>query len=166
MDGILFWTLGGLLLAFSVSVVASRNPVHCAGSMIAAFLVTAALYVTLDAYLIAILQVLVYAGAVMVLFLFVIMLLDLRAGETRRVGWAPLGIAGAVAVLAAIAVRGIGPALGLAPASLADGIEGTTEALASTLFTDYVVPFEIVSVLLLGAILGAVVLAAREDEAS
>ena len=84
MSPLLFWTFSLLMLVFGVAVVINRNPVASALSLVVSFLGLAALFMSLDAYFIGIIQVLVYAGAVMVLFLFIIMLLDLRAEEGRR----------------------------------------------------------------------------------
>src|SRR6266478_8245437 len=83
MPSLLFWIFAALMLIFGGAVVINRNPVASALSLVVSFLCLAALFVGLNAYLIAVLQVLVYAGAVMVLFLFIIMLLDLK-GEVRR----------------------------------------------------------------------------------
>src|SRR3954464_9718569 len=80
----LFWFFAALTLIFGAAVVANRNPVASALSLVVSFMGLAALFVGLDAYLIGVLQVLVYAGAVMVLFLFIIMLLDLRAEQRRK----------------------------------------------------------------------------------
>jgi NADH-quinone oxidoreductase subunit J len=88
----LFWFFAALTLAFGLGVVVNRNPVASALCLVVSFMGLAALLVGLDAYLLAVLQVLVYAGAVMVLFLFIIMLLDLRAEARRKFNW--LGIAG------------------------------------------------------------------------
>src|SRR4051812_14243641 len=88
----LFWFFAALTLAFGIGVVVNRNPVASALCLVVSFMGLAALLVGLDAYLLAVLQVLVYAGAVMVLFLFIIMLLDLRAEARRKFNW--LGIAG------------------------------------------------------------------------
>lgn len=88
----LFWFFAALTLAFGIGVVVNRNPVASALCLVISFMGLAALLVGLDAYLLAVLQVLVYAGAVMVLFLFIIMLLDLRAEARRKFNW--LGIAG------------------------------------------------------------------------
>ena len=88
----LFWFFAALTLLFGIGVVANRNPVASALCLVISFMGLASLFVGLDAYLIAILQVLVYAGAVMVLFLFIIMLLDLRAESRRKFNW--LGIVG------------------------------------------------------------------------
>src|SRR5580698_7366640 len=83
MSPYLFWIFAALMLVFGLAVVFNRNPVASAMSLVVSFLCLAALFVGLDAYFIAVIQVLVYAGAVMVLFLFIIMLLDLK-GEQRR----------------------------------------------------------------------------------
>src|ERR1700760_512127 len=87
MSPILFWLFSLLMLGFGVCVVAQRNPVASALSLVVSFVGLAALFVSLDAYFIGIIQVLVYAGAVMVLFLFIIMLLDLHAEERRTINW-------------------------------------------------------------------------------
>ena len=79
-----FWFFATLMIAFGVSVVLLRNPISCAMCLVMSFIALAALFITLDATFIGIIQILVYAGAVMVLFLFIIMLLDLRTEESRR----------------------------------------------------------------------------------
>ena len=94
---ILFWVFSVLMLASAAAVVLFRNPVNSAMSLVLSFLALAALFVTLDAFFIGVIQVLVYAGAVMVLFLFIIMLLDLKADTRRRLNIAAL--AGGIAVL-------------------------------------------------------------------
>src|SRR5678810_709154 len=96
MSPILFWVFALLMLVFAVSVVINRNPVASALSLVVSFIGLAALFMSLNAYFIGIIQVLVYAGAVMVLFLFIIMLLDLRAEEGRQINW--LASAGGLAV--------------------------------------------------------------------
>ena len=106
MPSLLFWTFASLMLIFAGAVVLNRNPVASALSLVVSFLCLAALFVGLDAFLIAVLQVLVYAGAVMVLFLFIIMLLDLKAEERRKFNLLSVAGGGAVAlgfVVAALA---------------------------------------------------------------
>src|SRR4051812_26983099 len=98
MPSLLFWIFALLMLAFGVGVVVNRNPVASALSLVVSFLCLAALFVGLDAFLIGVLQVLVYAGAVMVLFLFIIMLLDLRAEERRKFNYLALAGGGVVAL--------------------------------------------------------------------
>ena len=101
MSPILFWLFSVLMLGFGIAVVLHRNPVSSALSLVVSFLGLAVLFVSLDAYFIGIIQILVYAGAVMVLFLFIIMLLDLKA-ETRR-KWNLTATAGGVLVTFAFA---------------------------------------------------------------
>ncbi len=156
---ILFYTVGGLLVIASLMVVFQRNVVHSAMSLVAALFLTAILFFTLQAPMVGVLQVLVYAGAIMVLFLFVIMFLNPAAVEQRRrFGWG-FGIVAALLLFGAlVSVMTTSEPEPVAATELF----GSPETLAKSLFTDFVLPFEIVSVLLLVAIIGAVVLAKRE----
>jgi len=129
-------------------------------ALVAALLIIAVFFVLLQAPMVGVLQVLVYAGAIMVLFLFVIMFLNLTATEPWRVGW--LSFAGVSAVL----LGGVLAAMLTETETPADSVAsielfGSPEMLARSLFNDFVLPFEIASVLLLVAIVGAVVLAKR-----
>src|SRR3977135_1261632 len=99
MPAFLFWFFAILMLAFGAAVVINRNPVASALSLVVSFLGLAALFMSLDAYFVGIIQVLVYAGAVMVLFLFIIMLLDLRVEKLRKINWVAT-TGGAVVALA------------------------------------------------------------------
>ena len=158
---IVFYVVSVLLVLTSLMVVFMRNVVHCALALVAALFLIAVLFLTLNAPMVGILQVLVYAGAIMVLFLFVIMFLNPAALEPRRSLWWGLGS------LAALILAGGLAALMSNGESLADPVTaneafGSPEMLAKSLFTDFVLPFEIASVLLLVAIVGAVVLAKRE----
>ncbi len=101
MSPVLFWIFASLMLVFGAAVVVNRNPVASALSLVVSFIGLAALFMSLDAYFLGIIQVLVYAGAVMVLFLFIIMLLNIRAEERRRINWvtSAAGIAVALAFL-------------------------------------------------------------------
>ena len=96
MSPFFFWIFAVLMLVFGAAVVINRNPIASALSLVVSFLGLSALFMSLDAFFIGIIQVLVYAGAVMVLFLFIIMLLDLRAEERRRINL--VAVAGGVAV--------------------------------------------------------------------
>src|ERR1700755_808256 len=87
MSPILFWCFALLMLIFAAAVVLNRNPVASALSLVVSFLGLAALFMSLNAFFVGIIQVLVYAGAVMVLFLFIIMLLDIHTEERRRINW-------------------------------------------------------------------------------
>ena len=165
MSPILFWIFAVLMLVFGGLVVLNRNPVASALSLVGSFLCLAVLFVGLDAYFIGVIQVLVYAGAVMVLFLFIIMLLDLRA-ETRRkinvvayVGAIAVAI-GFVAELAFVLDRFPLGRTGF-PA-LAAGTHDDVRHLGMTLFTTHNLPFQVIGVLLLVATIGVVVLSRRE----
>src|SRR5207247_3238915 len=103
MPPFLFWLFASLMLVFGAAVVLNRNPVASALSLVVSFLGLAALFMSLDAYFVGIIQVLVYAGAVMVLFLFIIMLLNLRVEQGRRINW--LASAGGVAVALALLIQ-------------------------------------------------------------
>src|SRR5256885_195269 len=99
MQVFLFWCFALLMLVFGVAVVLNRNPVASALNLVVSFLGLAALFVMLDAFFIGVIQVLVYAGAVMVLFLFIIMLLDLRTEKLRKINWIATAGGGVVALV-------------------------------------------------------------------
>jgi NADH-quinone oxidoreductase subunit J len=155
-----FWIFTIPLLMSAAGVVVARNPVNAAMSLVVAFFFLAGLYVLLTAHLLAFLQVLVYAGAIMVLFLFVIMLLttaDEEIARTRFKAMQVLGIGGAAGVFYVVwrATRDLGPL----PMRLVGNDFGTVKAVGRILFTQYVLPFEATSLLLLVSIVGAVVVA-------
>jgi NADH-quinone oxidoreductase subunit J len=158
---IIFFIVAGLLIGSSLLVVFQRNVVHSAVALVAALFLIAILFVSLHAPMVGVLQVLVYAGAIMVLFLFVIMFLNPIGLEQRRNLW---WVAGSVSGLLLITM--LAPVLfNLEFAQdpiVATELFGSPEELARSLFTDFVLPFEIASVLLLVAIIGAVVLAKKE----
>jgi NADH-quinone oxidoreductase subunit J len=170
VDGtlVVFWGFGALAVLSALACITRRSPVASALWLVVTLFSLAALFVVLDAQFIAVLQVLVYAGAIMVLFLFVIMLLNLgRAGPTDLKG--PLGLGVGVLLAGLLLVQllalrragaGGGPALGGLPAATPG--QGMIASVARPLFTAYLVPFEITSMLLLAAIVGAVVLAKRK----
>ena len=160
-SAILFYVISVLLVLSSLMVVFLRNVVHCALALVAALFLIAVLFVMLHAPMVGVLQVLVYAGAIMVLFLFVIMFLNPTTPEPRRKLWWGFASLGALLLaggLAALLSNGTPSADPVA----ATEIFGSPEMLGKILFTDFVLPFEIASVLLLVAIIGAVVLAKRE----
>jgi len=169
MELSLFLVFGLVAVVSAVVVVVQRNPIYSALALIGTLFCVAGLFVLLRAEFVAAIQVIVYAGAIMVLFLFVIMLLDLRREEGRRFapGRAQLvcGVAGAgVLLLLLVVLAGnatIAPARGsLTPETLSR--LGNTQVIGALLFTDYLFPFEVTSVVLLVAIVGAIVLARRE----
>jgi len=159
---LIFYLLGTLLVIASLLVVFLRNVVHCALALVSALLLIAGLFVTLQAPMVGVLQVMVYAGAIMVLFLFVIMFLNPAALEQQRGLWWGFGTILALmlaGVLVPLVMTNDLPADPVAATELF----GSPEMLAKSLFSDFVLPFEIASVLLLVAIIGAVVLAKREN---
>jgi NADH-quinone oxidoreductase subunit J len=159
-EGIVFWVLAIPLLLSAAGVIVARNPVNAAMSLVASFFFLAGLYVLLVAHLLAFLQVLVYAGAIMVLFLFVIMLLttaDDHFERTRMKAMQIGGVLGALGVVVVIA-KAVGD-LGKLPFQTVGPQFGTVKAVGRILFTQYVLPFEATSLLLLVAIVGAVVVA-------
>ena len=165
LPDILFYIFAFLTLACGVLVVAnpfSRNPVTSAMFLVLTIISMAGLFVLLHAFFLAAVQVLVYAGAVMVLFLFVIMLLDLKEEERRKVKKLGL-VAGLIAIgaivgifLNALVVTQPGKSL---PAPIS---EGATIPLGRLLFTHYLLPFEIVSLLLLVAMVGVILLSKKD----
>lgn len=171
MELILFLVFGLVAVVSAIMVIVQRSPIYSALALIVTFFCMAGLFVLLHAEFVAAVQVIVYAGAIMVLFLFVIMLLDLRREEGRR--FAPgkaqvaCGVAGAgVLLLLLAALAGTGSITAqrgtITPETL--GRLGNTQVIGSLLFTDYLFPFEVTSVILLIAIVGAIVLARRERD--
>lgn len=165
MSPILFWFFALLTLGFGASVVVNRNPVASALSLVVSFLGLAALFVGLDAFFIAVIQVLVYAGAVMVLFLFIIMLLDLRVEERRKVNMAVWGGASLVALAFALqivtVIGGFRPGNASFPALNTMNLNDVYE-VGMTLFTTHNLPFQVIGVLILVATIGVIVLSKRE----
>lgn len=169
MQLLMFYIFGIGAVVSALLMVTNKRPVRAAMSLIATMSFLAGLYVLLDAHLIAALQLIVYAGAIMVLFLFVIMLLNLEekegrlAGNTMALQTVAILVVGAIlaVMVSLVKMEGALPALGDMGAQF-----GTTKAVGKMLFTDYLLPFEIASVLLLAAIVGAVILAKRRIDDS
>jgi len=167
---LVFWVFAAIAIAAALMCVTRASPVASALWLVVTLFQIAGLFVLLDAQFIAVLQVLVYAGAIMVLFLFVIMLLNLgRPGvsDLRGPGGVLLAALLAGGLFAELgALRGTVPPQDLTLASgaldAAEQVQGIVGVVARPLFTTYLIPFEIASVLLLAAIVGAVVLAKRE----
>jgi NADH-quinone oxidoreductase subunit J len=165
-QAIVFYALSALILGFAVMVVSTRNTVHCVLFLVLNFLFVAALYVLLGAEFLAVIQILVYAGGIVVLYLFVVMLVNLKRApeahsDPRRRSKLGFALAGVVlAQLAGIAVLGRGP---VTPAPYPAGAGmGNTEQIGLMLYTDYLIPFEVASILLLVAMIGAIVLTKKE----
>lgn len=165
-EAFVFYVLAAMLVFAASMVITVRNPVHAALFLVLAFFTSAGLWLLLEAEFLAIALVLVYVGAVMVLFLFVVMMLDinlapLREGFTR---YLPVGaLVAAVVVVELALVVGSGRfGLESMPAPERQGPEySNTKALGGVLYTDYVYPFEVAAVILLVAIVAAIVLTMR-----
>jgi len=167
LPDILFYVFAALTLLCGVLVIAnpfSRNPVTSAMFLVLTVISMAGLFILLHAFFLAAVQILVYAGAVIVLFLFVIMLLDLKEEERRKIKKFSL-VAGSICVgaIAVISLKSIFATEAGASRPLAV-IEGDTAALGRLLFTQYLLPFEVVSILLLVAMVGVILLSKRNLE--
>jgi NADH-quinone oxidoreductase subunit J len=164
----LFYLFAAVAIVASTLVIAQRNPIYSVLLLIASFGALSGLYVLLDAPFVAVIQIVVYAGAIMVLFLFVVMLLnaphedteyDERVHPLLRTGPMRLGAALAAALLAELLwALTKGAESGAFPSASVSGVG----AIGQSLFTDYAFPFEVTSILILVAMVGAVVLAGRE----
>ncbi len=161
----LFYFFAFVMLAGGLGVVLTRSPVTSAFSMVVSFLGLAALFIMLHAYLIGTLQILVYAGAIMVLFLFIIMLLDLKAEEDRKISlFTVIGGALLVSVFASQIIKVV-KALPAAAEAMPELSASASEDVKNTgllMFTDYVFPLQIIGVLLLVATVGVIVLSKKE----
>ena len=165
---ILFYLFGTVAVVASLLVIAQRNPIYSVLLLVASFGALSGLYVLLDAPFVAAIQIIIYAGAIMVLFLFVVMLLnaphedtdyDVRAHPLLRPGAMRLGAVLALALLVEL-VWALSANRGRADRLAADPLISMAQ-IGRTLFTDYAFPFEVTSVLILVAMVGAVVLARR-----
>jgi NADH-quinone oxidoreductase subunit J len=164
MGPLTFAILALAVVASALTVVVHPNPVKCAMALVVTLFLLAVIFVFLGAHMLAALQVIVYAGAIMVLFLFVIMLLNLSddAAETRHQG-SPFVRLGAWIGGGLLAVELVALFLRIpfeAAPAVPDGY-GSAQAVATSLFVDYLLPFEVASILLLIAVVGTVVLAQR-----
>lgn len=153
----------------SIMVVSNKNPVHCALWMVLTFLATAGLYVMLHSQFIAIVQVIVYAGAIMMLILFVVMLLDLEVELRSRLKFLySKAIGGVFAVLLmlgifyAVITRVLKGSVGSFTPEKVSAV-GNVKAVGKVLFTDYLFPFEVASILLVVGIVGAVIMSKRRE---
>lgn len=172
MEAFAFYTLSALILGLGVLVVTAKSAVHSVLALVLNFLCIAALYVTLNAEFLAVIQIMVYAGGIVVLYLFVVMLVNLKRrpeqhADSRRL--ARLGMALAALVLVEV-VAIAAYTMNREPDSIATestrefplSIQGgNTQELGWVLYTDYLIPFELASMLLLVAMVGAIVLARR-----
>ena len=166
---IAFYTLAAFILGFAVLVISTKDTVHSVLFLVLDFLFVAALYVLLGAPFLATIQILVYAGGIVVLYLFVVMLVNLKRPpeahqDPHRMTRFGLGLA--VAMLAELGMIGAYSSASPAPAFVAPlatmPVSGNTEEVGWLLYTSYLIPFEIASMLLLVAMIGAILLAKRE----
>ena len=162
LDAILFYVFGGVALGSAIMVVAQRNPMYSGFSLIVTLCSMAALFGLLGSPFIAVLQVIVYAGAIMVLFLFVLMLLNVQAEERMPgEGWTLKGVA--LALVAVLVVQASTVTLRAFRGDLADNFDASTRRMAHVLFSvEYLYAFEATSILILAALVGAVALSKRD----
>lgn len=165
MFDLLFYLFSAISVAAALGVVVNKNPVTSAFSLIAAFIGLAALFIQLDAYLVGIIQILVYAGAVMVLFLFIIMLMDLTSEEQRRFSKGAVAsglmVAG-VFIVQLLRVLGDFSPGGKGLPTLPANQPSDVEQIGKLMFTQYYFPLQVIAVLLLIATVGVIVLSKRE----
>jgi NADH-quinone oxidoreductase subunit J len=171
LEAIVFYTLAAFVLGFGVLVITARNTVHSVLFLVANFLCVAIMYVALSAEFLAVIQVLVYAGGIVVLYLFVVMLVNLKAMPETHINprrSSRLGFLVASAILLEVSAilvysarrAGTLPVPGGSTEALP--VSGNSEIVGWLLYTDYLIPFEVASVLLLVAMVGAILLARRE----
>jgi len=164
-QGVLFYVFAAILVFAALRVVTARNPVHAALWLVLAFFTAAAHWLMLKAEFLAIVLVLVYVGAVMVLFLFVVMMLDINFDNLRKQfrSYIPVGATVGALVLIEMALTLAGSRLGTGAGGGAGAGDGgsNTRALGALVYTEYVYPFEIAAVILLVAIIAAIALTHR-----
>ena len=165
-EAIAFYILATLVLGFAVLVVSTRDTVHSVLFLVLDFLFVAALYVLLGAEFLAVIQILVYAGGIVVLYLFVVMLVNLKRPpeayqDPRRQTKLGFGLAAAI-LLELSVIAGYSYARPVPVPAAALPVTGNTEQVGWMLYTSYLIPFEIASMLLLVAMIGAIILAKRD----
>ena len=168
----LFYVFAALMLFAAFKVITARNPVHAALFLVLAFFQAAAIWILLKAEFLAITLVLVYVGAVMVLFLFVVMMLDINIDSVRQGFWKHFPLAGAVGAIIALEMSYVlmggfrePPKVASATAQIGTQVSNTKE-LGKVLYSDYIYPLEIAAVILLVAIIAAIALTLRERKDS
>jgi NADH-quinone oxidoreductase subunit J len=167
MDTLIFIILALIATGSAVNILAQKHPIYSALSLILTFIALAGIYIQMRAEFIAVMQIVVYTGAIMVLFVFVIMLLNAReeaipSHSLRLINYfgLPLSILLMVQVTFVLFKAFSGYGISLSPSSL--NLAGNTAAIGKELYTHYVLPFEVTSILLLVAIIGAIVMAKKE----
>ena len=175
----LFYAFAAILLFAAFRVITARNPVHAALYLVLAFFQAAAIWILLKAEFLAITLVLVYVGAVMVLFLFVVMMLDVNIDEVRQGFWRHFPLAGSIAALIALEMSYVlmsgfreppklpGANAGVTDATTQIGAQiSNTKELGKVLYSEYIYPLEVAAVILLVAIIAAIALTLRERKDS
>ncbi len=160
MSPFFFYFFATVLILSALTVVLARNPAYSVLSLVVTIFSLASLFILLEAFFVGVILLLVYAGAVLVLFLFVVMLLNLNQEEVARVKQSrlrPLGFLAGAAFLAEL-FWVVKASVNAEPAS-SESVRGTIETIGKILFTDYLLPFELTSFLLLAAVIGIVSLA-------
>ena len=161
---ILFWFLTALALFSALMVVFSNNPVHSVLWLIVVFFAISGHYILMNAQFLAIVNMIVYAGAIMVLFLFVIMLMNMNTeAEPQKSQWMKMAAAISGGALMLVLIAALKDNVGAVSKTSGEGSIGLIKNLGQVLFTEYVVPFEISSILFLSAMVGAVVLVKKES---
>lgn len=170
LEKALFIVFAVIAIASALNIVLQRNPMYGALSLIGTLLSLSALYLTVRAQFIAAIQIVVYAGAIMVLFIFVIMLLNVpidqpQLEKQKGLRYLAIPFAGAMIAEMFFVLRSVPPrTLPVVASAIADQAVGTTWSIGVGLFTGYLLPFEVTSVLILMAVVGAMVLARREGD--
>ena len=165
MEHLFFFYFALVIATASVLVVAFRNPIYSALSLLIMFFHVAGLYVTLHAEFLAAVQVIVYAGAILVLYLFVVMLLNLKQDERYHRQWPVAAGVGILLILEALVLTLLkvrSSADGSVAEATAEKGLGNTEALGDVLYSTYLFPFEVASLILLVAMIGAIILAKKD----
>lgn len=163
MEAVVFYIFASVAVIGAVLLVGLRNPLSCAFALVATLLALAAIFAMLHAEFVFILQVLVYAGAIMVLVIFTIMLLNLNKDELREAPVSPVRLVATIALCAACAF-GVMKAFEGVPflqGEMAEGF-GSIESVGALMLSDYLYPFEVISLVLLVAVVGVVLLAKKE----
>ncbi len=168
MEKALFIILAVVAVASALNILLQRNPLYSALSLIGTLASLSALYITLRAHFIAAIQIIVYAGAIMVLFVFVIMLLNApkdqpHVDKQKGLRYLAIPFAGVLIAEAFYVIRSV-QSISMPPLVDGERAVGTTWSIGTGLFTNYLLPFEVTSVLILMAVVGAMVLAKREND--
>lgn len=168
MEQAFFFYFAFVIAAASILVIAARNPIYSAMALLVMFFHVAGLYVTLHAEFLAAVQIIVYAGAILVLYLFVVMLLNMRQDDRYHRQWPMAAAVGLTLFIEAVILTAM---KGWTAPPVATGTEttvgqaGNTEAIGDVLYSTYLFPFEVASLILLVAMIGAIVLAKKDPEA-